>query len=269
MQKEKNKMKVGFIQAYNESSWIGYAVDQAMILCDKLLIVEGSQFAAFPDIPIRSNDGTLDIISDKTRQYPRRIKTIPTIRKHNNYRLNQCDNFNHVLNRCKIGDYFIHLDADEFFSDECIKSMNEIMDKNKIDIISPLSSKFAFGFKWLIDFGKLQPRRLAVKKTEGLYFRPTHHYVNPGKSTITFLQGSHYHYCWLKPRERMRLRMRTSGMYPNMLKWFDENWDNFELENGKEYSGYVGKFILHRYEGNHPSVLDNHHWRDVEDMRRL
>jgi len=262
-------MKVGFIQVFNEVNWIGYAIEQAMNFCDELIVCEGSQFVAFPDIPERSDDGTLDIINDKVKQYPKKIKIIKTIRKYNNYRKNQCANFNLALDDCKIGDYFIHLDADEFFTDEWITKVNELMRENKIDIINTLGYRFMFSFKWRFDFGKIQPRFVIVKKINGLHFRPTHHYVNPGKHIITFPKNSHYHYCWLKPQERMHIRMKTSGMYPNMLNWFDKNWDNFKLENGKEYSGYSGKFNLHRYEGNHPEILNNHPWRHVEDIRKL
>ncbi len=67
----------------------------------------------------------------------------------------------------------------------------------------------------------------------------------------------------------MRTRMRTSKMYPDMLSWFDENWDTIKLENSKEQSHYAGKLILSKYNGKHPSVLDNHPWRYVEDIRRL
>lgn len=264
-----NEMKIGFIQVYNEINWIGYAIDQAMNFCDELIVCEGSQFIAFPDIPKRSDDDTLDIVADKTKQYPGRIKIINTIRKHNNYRFNQCANFNLGLDYCNMGDYFIHLDADEFFTDEWIAETNEIMREGKADYIKALGYGFAFGFRWRIDFGEIQPRAVIVKKTEGLYFKPTHHYVNPGKNMITIPRIGHYHYYWLKPRGRMRMRMRTSSMYPNMLKWFDTNWDNFKLEDSKEYPCYIGNFILHKYEDRHPSILDDHPWKDVDDIRKL
>ena len=78
-------MKLGFLQVYNEVNWVEYAIDQAMLMCDKLLITEGSQFTSFPDIPERSDDGTLDIISDKSKQYGKRITCLNTTRKHKNY----------------------------------------------------------------------------------------------------------------------------------------------------------------------------------------
>jgi len=262
-------MKLGFMQVYNEVNWVGYAIDQAMTICDELLIVEGSQFVAFPDMPERSNDGTLDIINDKAKRYPEIIKIINTTRKHSNYRLNQCANFNLGLDHCKIGDYFLQLDADEFFLDEWISEAKELMRERKVDHIKALSYKFAFSFKWRIDFGGMQSKSIIIKKTKGFHFVPTHKLINPGKNIITITRIGHYHYCWLKPRKRMRTRMRTSGMYPDMLNWFDENWDNFRLENGKEYPAYAGKFTLHRYEDKHPSILDNHPWKDIEDIRKI
>jgi len=263
-------MKLGFIQVYNEANWIGYTIDHAMKLCDRVLIVEGSQFANFPDIPERSDDGTLDIIADKKRQYPKSIKDIKTIRKHGRYRINQCANFNYGLTFCEMGDYFILLDADEFYPDEWILEANEIMRECKVDLIKVLSNDFAFSFKWRIKPGKIRSERpVIVKKTKEFYFAPTHNWINPGKNIVVAPQAGRYHYGWLKPRDRMRIRMRTSNMYPNMLEWFDGNWDNFKLEDGKEYPHYAGKFTLYRYDGEHPSVLDNHPWRHVEDIRSL
>ena len=37
-------MKFGIAHVYNEKDWIGYTIDQAMKICDKLLIVEGARF---------------------------------------------------------------------------------------------------------------------------------------------------------------------------------------------------------------------------------
>ncbi len=160
-------MKLGFIQVYNEANWIGYAVDQAMKLCDKVLIVEGSQFADFSDIPERSDDGTLDIVADKKKQYPKRIEDIKTIREHSKYRFNQCANFNRGLTFCDIGDYFILLDADDFYLDEWISEVNELMKENKISLIKVLSYDFAFSFKWRIKSGeKKSERPVIAKKTK-------------------------------------------------------------------------------------------------------
>ncbi len=263
-------MKFGFIQVYNEANWIGYAVDQAMKLCDKVLIVEGSQFADFSDIAERSDDGTLDIIADKKKQYPKRIEDIKTIREHGKYRLNQCANFNRGLTFCAIGDYFILLDADDFYPDEWISEVDELMREGEVSLIKVLSYDFAFSFSWRIKRGEIKSERpVIVKKTREFYFAPTHNWINSGVNVIVIPHVVRYHYGWLKPRERMRTRMRTSKMYPDMVNWFDENWDNIKLENSKEQSHYAGKFTLSKYDGEHPSVLDNHPWRHVEDIRRL
>jgi len=262
-------MKLGFTQVYNEVDWIGFAIDQAMKLCDKLLIVEGSQFVAFSDVPERSDDGTLDIIADKKNQYPKRIEVVNAIREHNNYRLNQCAIFNLGLTFCDRGDYFIQLDADEFYFDEWIAEANELMREGEVDLIKALNCDFAFGFKWRIEFGASQPNPLIVKKTERFHFVPTHKWVNPGENVIIISQVGRYHYSWVKPRKRILLRMRTSRRYSNMEGWFKKHWDDFVLEDGKEYPYFRGKFRLHRYEGEHPFILTNHPWRNVEDIRSI
>jgi len=259
-------MRLGLLPLFNEFKWASFAIDQGMMLCDRLLITEGSQFVAFPDIPERSDDGTLDIINDKQKQYPNKIEIIDTIREHRNYRINQCANYNRSLNYCEIGDYVISLPADTFYSNSVIDKMNRLMGDEKIDCLSVSLLMFAFGFKWT--FGE-QPFKVIFKKNSTLHFRPTCTPKGFGMAEVILDDISGHHYCWVKPRERMRVRMRTSGMYPNMLNWFDKNWDEFKLENGKDYPGYNGNFTLCRYEGNHPSILDNHPWRNVEDIRKI
>lgn len=257
------------MQVYNEANWIGFAIDQAMMLCDKLLIVEGSQFVAFPDIPERSDDGTLDIISDKSKQYGERIICLNTMRKHGNYRHNQCDNFNRALIFCNKGDYFIQLDADEFYLDEWIAEANELMREGKADLIKAVNYEFAISFKWRVERERPRVKVAIIKKTEKLYFSPTHKHINPGENAIIIPGIGCHHYDWVKPPERMLIRMRTSGMYPGMVEWFKKVWQKIEPENGKKYPSYAGYFILRQYEGQHPTVLDNHPWSHIEDVRKL
>jgi len=263
-------MKLGFIQVYNEANWIGYAIDQAMMLCDEVLIMEGAQYVRFPDISERSNDGTLDIISDREKRYPGRIKTARTTRRHRNYRINQCDNFNYGLSFCKRGDYFIILDADEYHSDRWIRKANAMMHENKVEVIEVDSNFFAFSFKWQVDFGVPGRKGIVLKIVEGLRFVQTARYINTGKRVeMIDDENNHFHYKWVKPPARMLIRMRTSGMYKGMVEWFNETWLKMKLEDGKTYEGYNGKFTLHRYDGFHPPVLKDHPWHYIEDIRRL
>lgn len=262
-------MKFGFIQVYNEANWIGYAIDQAMRLCDRVLVVEGAQYTNFPDIPERSNDGTLDIISDKKKKYPKRMQVINTTRKHSNYRLNQCDNFNNALKLCDVGDYFIILDADEFYTDACIAEMNDLMNENKIEVIRLKNNFFIFSFKWRLDFGEFSFPEIVIKKTNGFYFAPTSKRINTGKKIVTIDGFNRFHYMWVKPRERLLIRMRTSMRYPGMVNWLIDTWQNMRLENGATYENYRKNFILYRYDGEHPSILDNHPWRHIEDIRGI
>jgi len=259
-------MRLGYLMAYNEANWIGPATDQAMMLCDKLLIVEGSQFATFPDISERSDDGTLDVISDKEKQYPGKIKIIKTIRENRNYRKNQCANFNLALSHCDVGDYFIILASDEFYLDNTIEEMNRLMDEGKMDCLELKMMKFIFGFKWA--FGLDDSMRI-FKKTPSVQFFPTCRADGLGPVAEMLKGISVHHYTWVKPRERLRLRMRTSGMYKGMVEWFNANWDVMEPEDGKSFD-YVGKsYVFKRYDGEHPSILSNHPWRDIEDIRRI
>lgn len=265
-------MRFGYLQIYNEIDWAECQIDQAMALCDKLLITEGSQFVAFPDIPERSTDGTLDVIHDKMKEYPNRITLNYTIREHPNYRRNQCGNFNRALTHCEVGDYFISLDADEFYFNEHIERLNELMREGKADVLGSYGYDFAFGFKWkfLKSGAEINGKKHILKKTPKLFFIPTHKAKNVGPVEIinTNYVGRH-HYVWLKSKDRMKIRMRTSGFYGEMVEWFNKNWDSIELKDGKRYEYYGGKFTLKRYDGNHPEILNDHTWKDVEDVRKI
>ncbi|GAG81806.1 unnamed protein product, partial [marine sediment metagenome] len=243
----------------------GYTIDQAMLLCDQLIIAEGSQFVSFPNIPERSNDGTLDIMADKMRAYPNSIRLLDTIREHRNYRFNQAANFNRALGFCDIGDYFIKLDADEFYFDGFIGKMNDMMDEGEMDCLKANALAFAFSFKWSFNTHK---RQIICKKTSGLHFVPTSRPVGYGPNIIKIDGINVHHYTFVKPRERVRMRMATSGMYRGMLKWFDANWDTMELGNGKPFNYIDKSYVFKRYDSGHPSVLDNHPWRYIEDIRR-
>lgn len=262
-------MKLGFIQVYNEANWIGYAIDQAVKLCDKVLIVEGAQYVSFPDIPERSYDGTLDIISDKVCQYPNVLQVSNTIRNHTSYRVNQCRNFNYGLSLCGRGDYFIILDADEFYTDVCIAEMNDIMRENKIETIFIETNFFIFSFKWSMDFGATSSIEIVVKKIDGFYFAPTSKRINAGRRIASIDGFNRFHYMWLKPKARLLTRMQTSMRYPGMVNWFEEAWRDMRLEDGLLYKSYNKDFTLHRYDGEHPSILDDHPWRHIDDIRSL
>jgi len=264
-------MRLGFIQVYNEFGWIGFAIDQAMKICDKVVVTEGYQHIGFPGIPIRSDDGTLDILSSKARQYAGKLEILDTIREYSDIRNNQCANFNRVLECCNSGDYFLILDADEFFTDEWIDTAINLMKEGKADLISTTGCHaFGISFAWRIIFGTEKPAEIIIKKTEGLRFWPTHKISKTVRNKIIISGGGRFHYMWVKPTRRMRLRMQALAMYGGMSEWFDKSWLSLKPEDGKKYGCYKkASFVLQRYDGEHPAILNNHPWRHIKDIRRL
>jgi len=259
-------MKLGFAHAYNEKDWIGYTIDQAMKICDKLLIVEGSRFLCFNELPARSDDGTLDIISDKMRAYPNRIEVWPDGCDKGSFRENVTANNHVALARCKIGDYFILCDSDEFYTDSFIDDMNEAMREGELDYMNWTGLQFAFGFKWVyVD----QVKTAFLKKISGAHFAPLHKPRGFGSRYVTIETIGCFHYCWVKTRERMLRRARI-GIYKGMQEWFASNYNKIELiEGGKIHYVNDQVFTLRKYEGPHPSILDNHPWRHIEDIRKI
>lgn len=265
-------MRVGFLQVYDEVNWIKHSLKMAMKYCDKLVIIEGSQFANFKDIPVQSTDGTLEIIKEWVAEYPKEIELLTTIRKSQNYRENQAANFNLALKRCKIGDYFLPFDADDFYFDEYIKNIIEITDDGKIDFLKASGPNFAFSFNWQFIQNEIvyYLPQVLFKKTKKLKFRPTHKPINHGENIVLDESGKWLnHYKWVKPTSRMLLRHKTSGFFNGMLKWFNKNWNTIELRDNNRVNYYGGYFILKKYDGPHPRVLSDHPWRNIEDVRQL
>lgn len=265
-------MRLGFLQAYNEINWIKYSIQHAMKFCNKLVIIEGSQFTDFKEIPLHSTDGTLEIIEEMMEEYPKDIELTTTIRKYLNYRENQAANFNLALKRCKNGDYFLPLDADEFYFDDFIKKIIDITDDGDIDYLQGSGPNFAFSFNWrlIMSTADYYYPQVLFKKNRKLKFVKTHNPKNYGHNYVFDKSGTCLnHYKWIRPNERMLIRHKTSGFYKNMLEWFNQNWFNIELVENKKYEYYGGDFHLQKYDGPHPKILDKHPWRSLEDIRKV
>ncbi len=261
---------MGFLQVYNEVFWIRYCLEQAMKFCDKLVIIEGSQFSSFKEIPLHSTDGTLEYIYQLMEEYPKEIELITTIHKYPNYRDNQASNFNLALKKCKNGDYFLPFDADDIYFDEYIKRIIEITEEGKIDYLKASGLNFAFSFNWRLIQNNVEYYKPQVlfKKNRKLKFVRTHKPRNHGpKFVIDESSKWLNHYKWVKPTERLSIRHKTSGFYSNMFEWFTDNWNKIELVDGKIVKYYGGEFHLKKYDGPHPKVLNNHPWRNIEDIR--
>ena len=258
-------MRIAMLQFFNEKDWAGYAIEQAAMLCDKLLIIEGSNYSTFADVPERSDDGTLDIISDKMKAYPKQIELLRSERRFAKFTHNQCENFNLALSHCGNGDYFIPLDADEFYMDDFIVKLKQIMDEGKVDYLRSEGLQFIFSFKWTYC---THVKMVLLKKVSGLHFTPHHKPQGFGPVSMLIAGDNHHHYSWVKSKERMKLRMR-GGIYKDMPAWFDANWDRIKLADGESFHYvHLGAFTVKKYDGPHPSLLDKHPWRHIEDIRK-
>jgi hypothetical protein len=265
-------MIIGLLQIYNEVNWVGYSIDHAMKFCDKLIIIEGSQFKKLKKVPERSFDGTLEIIYKKMKDYSDSIELINTIRKFSNYRENQAANFNLVLSKCKIGDYLAPLDADQFYFDNYIKRIKEVAEEGKIDYLMSSGIILAFSFKWRIIFNNVNIHSFQTlfKKNNRLKFIPTHRPINNGPIKVYDDDGkSLIHYMWIRPNDRILLRLKTARNGKKRSKWYKNYWDKIELVENKMYKYLDGYFYLKQYNGAHPEILRNHPWRNIEDIRKL
>jgi hypothetical protein len=129
---------------------------------------------------------------------------------------------------------------------------------------------FAFSFDWEVSWGGHSNHWTAFfKVAPGLKFVRTHKPVGAGPSENVPGEPM-FHYTWLKPGERVRARLETSGMFGGMVEWFDEWFDKVELRDGFECPSHSGgRMTMKRWDGEHPSVLDDHPWRDGKDIRNV
>ena len=269
--------KIGFMQIYNEEAWVNCAITQAMQICDKLIIAEGSQFTNFSNIPERSTDNTIELIKAKIIEYPGRIELRDTVRKHGSYRHNQCENFNNAVDSCQPGDIFLPLDADEFYDDRLLLELLELTSEKgwgtapAIDRLIALTQLYSFGFAWKLDIGEGR-KDVFFRVTRDFHFTPTH---NPQKfGPISCELSRHYlchHYTLVKNIDRMRTRFQTSGMYPGMEKWLEDVWMKVELKKFQTFKLYKpgNKFAILTGDKNinHPTILADHPWRNEVDVR--
>jgi hypothetical protein len=157
-------------------------------------------------------------------------------------------------------------DSDEFYTDSFIDDINEAMREGKLDYMDWTGLQFAFGFKWVYAD---QVKTAFWKKIPGAHFAPLRAAKGFGTRYITIKRISCLHYCWVKTRDRMLRRARI-GIYDGMPEWFALNYDRIKLAEGEKIY-YVDNqvFTLKEYRGAHPSVLDNHPWRHIEDIRKV
>lgn len=168
-----------------------------------------------------------------------------------------------------MGDYFITFDTDEFFLDSFISDMNNAMGEGKVDCMEWTGLWFAFGFKWFFEFPGSSTRIALIKKRPDIGFTQLHRPHGFGFNHIIVKRVSCLHYCWVKTKERMIRRARL-GIYKGIIEWFERNYDEIKLIEGGKFR-YINRqiYTLREYKGLHPSVLDDHPWRHVEDIRKL
>lgn len=287
-QKHKDPKIIGIFLTWNNIEWFKYAIKQALEFCDEVLLVEGCHFNKYPR---RSTDGTVEFLNTIKNHKKLRIFNFNITDRNDVVQLKIRTSLLKYSNYCKPGNWIIQWDDDNFFFEEDLRKIKSLIRTTDFDTILFRERRFIFNFKFntfsakkpVFNRGGGQIDRI----TPGAYFKgiieqqthPRLYYKDGTKyNRIIYLDDLiSFHYHHIKKPERVKARWEISLEKGNLHnkdhyhKFMTIRWDNEnEIYQFKEIienlNGEVGFNI---YNGPHPKILDNHPWRNIEDVRKV
>jgi len=244
---------------YNESQFIGHAIEACLPYVDDLVIVEGAyQETIRCGGNPRSNDGTLDIIEEYTIDgvFPPNGK-IHYIEANEETDKDQRNVGLEKIKKLNPDGFLLIIDGDEVYTKE-----NFVMIKNVAKSFVG-ANKYAAYFTSLTFINDLKhytiqefPRLFRITKDckfvndNFMYWNDNVSWSNPWVVKLPYIKYHHYAFC--KGTERFKLK---------------SDWWNTRFDDGKfEYDWYVdedGKLYspnhkIYEYTGKHPETMKKH-----------
>lgn len=284
---------VGIMPVYEEADWVEWAVEGIIDFVDELIIAEGYQGPAWHFGTCRSQDGTIDIINRLAEKYDKIILTQCQSRRH--VLSGKAATHNHALKisrKIREADWYMICDADEFYSDEQKAALRKELGSADRDSLHVNSRYFFYNFKHFI----YMPLGRFFRVTEGMFFKPGQfpHYADgrPYESAPSYLllkDAPMFHYSFVKrPAAEIKRRIMeycAVQRYKWVFDWIDQvymQWSEKRAEeiyelNRIRFNGQGGIFFdgaheaqrLQVYNGEHPGLLDDHPYRQIEDIRKI
>lgn len=285
-------MKIlGLVLTWNNFEFFKCALKQALDFCDEVVLIEGCHSRNYPR---HSTDGTVEYLKSFSHS---KLKILEPdweelTKKHREYWKIQCAIFNLAIKSFSIwnhGAWIMGWPDDQFYFDKDLKKIRNILEKTDSDRVWFSCRKFIYNFRFnVLQYSSRQKGAMEINRlTPGCYYTPIHHlHYKNGRRYVQVNKGGRipitmFHYSSVKKIERMNARchmtLETPRRYTLSAGWF-EKWMSVKWINDEDIFKYKDTlaFILSTdperiniYKGRHPEVLDDHPWRNINDVRKI
>lgn len=265
---------IGLILTWNNFEFFRCALKQALDFCDEVLLVEGCHSSFYPKY---SDDGTCEYI--ESIEHPK-LRILDVGHRFDRYDKNQRILREEIPKKSQYwetGNWLFYLDDDIFFSTEDLVKIKDAIQTTRIPSFTFDVRYFFYNFRFnhLQRGGNLGYKILDDFELRGISYPCYKDGRQFDKFHIKNVTG--FHYSYVKKPERMKARWAMSvekGTESSALlfdKWMNIEWgkeaDIFQQQ--KELYEIRPEGELNIYTREHPSVLDDHPWRNINDVREM
>jgi len=282
---------IGRILTWNNFEFFKYVLKQALDFCDEVVLVEGCHSRNYPR---HSTDGTVEYL--KSFHHPKLKILEPDwdelTKKHWQYWMIQCALSNLTIKSFDLWNHdgwIMGWPDDQFYFDEDLKKIRNALKITTGDRVWFTGRRFIYNFRFNILEQAHKHATMKISRiTPGCFYTPIHHLcykdgrrynqVNNGERISDI---SMFHYSNVKKVERMEARYRMTEETPNRYrlgadwfeKWMSVNWINDE--DIFKYRDILASILnsesedINIYRGKHPEILDDHPWRNIDDVRKI
>ncbi len=287
MNHEQRPKIIGMLNAWGAQDWIGPAIEQAKLISDEV------------HVAIISHSKNLNKFEDKTLEIAKSFSDIFIYNKaemssfHSEVKSLILNNMIKNSNIYKNGNWIWILDVDEFYSNELINEIREIIFLGKYNSIDITSRFFYINMQ---NYLKSSHRRLFKIELPNLIpykkfrFRPTQNWFTfNDRNYVTSQKNPMFHYAMLTNPYQRSAQWNTE--YPDSKDdfkqlWINKIYKNYDLNN-QEYwinqnaelfnikSPWCGSGIkakidgkLFSYNGKHPDIIEKSMLKKIDDFRK-
>jgi len=258
-------MKIGgFVMVWNEIEYLKPMLEQAQEFCDYIVVAEGCHM---PNKEPRSTDGTVEYLE----QFD--FDTIEVHNKENlRYDYYQCQILNTAYDMMieEGCEWIRDFDADMVFKNSDLELIKNKMKNTTKNCLTFNERRFFGNFKWNTT-GKTG---FFYRAIPNMYLTPIAVVHEPSgirqRDGADHMDITCFHMCAAKKDSRMKPRYEMSAEKgtPNAMDNY-ERWKNIDIKNPdpREVEYIIGGEQFNEFKGDLPEVLQDHPWKDVEDIR--
>jgi hypothetical protein len=276
-------MKI-FTPIYNEMPWTPFLLNHLLEYDCPIVIGEGAADSLQHSNP-RSTDGSLEIVKEFAKNWKDRVqlfyfnrKTISPKHQFGRRLPKHQIKFNKCWDTLKDGELMLALAPDNYYKPADVAKIKKMESdpylKDKFQILT-FMHVFQFNFKKII-----------VQREKGLcgpwfnlwpcIYRKNPKWVITVGSEMLMLKGTRRPICGTGTQgkrfnkyERIHIANDVVNMHYKGVKKLDSRVKRFGIEAANRWHRYpLYMDTLKPYDGPHPSVLDDHPWRNTKDCRR-